>query len=96
MKKFFKITLLSITALGLAACGQGGTDSTNQSEAVSAEAVSDPIQVVATFYPMYDFTQQIVGDEGEVTLLMPAGTDSHDYEPSAKDMATIQDADVFV
>ncbi len=28
--------------------------------------------------------------------LVPAGTDSHDYEPSAKDMAKIQDADVFV
>ncbi|OTN76814.1 hypothetical protein A5886_001893 [Enterococcus sp. 8G7_MSG3316] len=101
MKRFFKITLLTVAALGLAACGQGGTDSTNQSEAASTEsasteATSEPIQVIATFYPMYDFTQQIVGDEGEVTLLMPAGTDSHDYEPSAKDMAAIQDADVFV
>ena len=36
---------------------------------------------------MYDFTKAIVGDEGEVELLIPAGTDSHDYEPSAKDMA---------
>ncbi|WP_430609347.1 metal ABC transporter solute-binding protein, Zn/Mn family [Enterococcus sp. DIV0876] len=96
MKNFFKITLLTAAVLGLAACGQGGTDSTNQSETASTETTSDPIEVIATFYPMYDFTQHVVGDEGEVTLLMPAGTDSHDYEPSAKDMAMIQDADVFV
>lgn len=96
MKNFFKITLLTAAVLGLAACGQGGTDRTNQLETASTETTSDPIEVIATFYPMYDFTQHVVGDEGEVTLLMPAGTDSHDYEPSAKDMAMIQDADVFV
>ncbi len=44
---------------------------------------------------MYDFTKNIVGDEGDVKLLIPAGSEPHDYEPSAKDMATIHDADVF-
>ena len=33
---------------------------------------------------------------GEVELLIPAGTEPHDYEPSAKDLAKITDADVFV
>ncbi len=56
----------------------------------------EKLQVMTTFYPMYDFTKEVVGDEGEVELLIPAGTDSHDYEPSAKDMAKIQNADVFV
>ena len=32
----------------------------------------------------------------KVKLLIPAGSEPHDYEPSAKDMATIHDADVFV
>ena len=94
MKKFFKITMLSAVALALAACGQGGSDATEQSGNASSE--NEQIQVMATFYPMYDFTRQVVGEEGQVELLMPAGTDSHDYEPSAKDMAKIQDADVFV
>ena len=76
MKKFFKITMLSAVALTLAACGQGGSDATEQSGNASFE--NEQIQVMATFYPMYDFTRQVVGDEGEVELLMPAGTDSHD------------------
>lgn len=52
--------------------------------------------IVTTFYPIYDFTKEIVGDEGNVKLLIPAGTEPHDFEPSAKERAEISDADVFV
>lgn len=72
----------------LAACGQ-------QKE-TSQSSGSDKIKVVTTFYPMYDFAKNVVGDTGEVELLIPAGTEPHDYEPSAKDIAKITDADVFV
>ncbi|WP_171004889.1 metal ABC transporter substrate-binding protein [Enterococcus hulanensis] len=57
---------------------------------------NDKIQVMTTFYPMYEFTKQVVGNKGEVELLIPAGTEPHDFEPSAKDLAKISDADVFV
>ncbi|RSU00292.1 zinc ABC transporter substrate-binding protein AdcA [Vagococcus vulneris] len=82
--------MVLISAGVLAACG-------NQSQ--SAKKVSekhDNLKVVTTFYPMYDFTKNIVGDEGDVSLLIPAGTEAHDYEPTAKDMAKIEDADVLV
>lgn len=57
---------------------------------------NDKIQVMTTFYPMYEFTKQVVGNKGDVELLIPAGTEPHDFEPSAKDLAKISDADVFV
>lgn len=57
---------------------------------------NEELQVLTTFYPMYEFTKEIVGEEGNVELLIPAGTDSYDYEPSAKDMTKIQNADIFV
>ncbi len=38
----------------------------------------------------------MAGDEANVELLIGAGTEPHDYEPSAKAVATIQDADAFV
>ncbi len=72
----------------LTACGQ-----TNKQE---ESGKSDTIKVVTTFYPMYDFAKNVVGDAGDVQLLIPAGTEPHDYEPSAKDIAKITDADVFV
>ena len=52
--------------------------------------------VVTTFYPMFDFTRQVVQDHGDVSLLIPAGTEPHDFEPSAQMIAQIEDADVFV
>lgn len=56
----------------------------------------DKIHVMTTFYPMYEFTKQVVGNKGNVELLIPAGTEPHDFEPSAKDLAKISDSDVFV
>ncbi|MDO4814116.1 MAG: ZinT/AdcA family metal-binding protein [Gemella sp.] len=52
--------------------------------------------IVTTFYPIYEFTKQIVGDQADVELLIPAGTEVHGFEPSTKDMAKIQEASVFV
>lgn len=81
---------LSILSLGL--LGACGTDNSTQ----KTEKTSDKLSIVTTFYPMYEFTKQIVGDEADVTLMVPAGQEPHDYEPSAKDIANIQSADVFV
>lgn len=56
----------------------------------------DRLQIVATFYPVYEFAAQVAGDAGQVQLLLSAGQDSHQFEPSPKDMAAIYDADVFI
>lgn len=86
-KSWKKIVLLLLLPLlfTLAACNKD-ENSVNDGQ----------IKIVTTFYPMYDFAKQIVGDEAEVELLIPAGTEPHDYEPSAKDIAKISDADVFI
>lgn len=56
----------------------------------------EDLTIVTTFYPMYEFTKQIVGEEAEVSMLVHAGSDIHSYEPSAQDMASIHEADLFV
>lgn len=38
----------------------------------------------------------MAGDEANVDLLVKAGAEVHGYEPSAKDIARIQEADAFV
>lgn len=88
-KQLFIVGLIAMMSfILLAACGQ--------KKETSQSSGSDKIKVVTTFYPMYDFAKNVVGDTGEVELLIPAGTEPHDYEPSAKDIAKITDADVFV
>lgn len=79
-----KLTLwgLTLSAAFLAACSQ--------------ETKSDEPTIVATFYPVYEFTKEIVGDTAQVDLLIEAGTEVHGFEPSAKDIAKIEDADAFI
>mgnify|MGYP000028086739 FL=1 len=83
MKKVGLI-FVSISALLLGACGN------------STASEDGKLNIVTTFYPVYEFTKQVAGDEANVDLLVKAGTEVHDYEPSARDIARIQEADVFV
>ncbi|MDQ8357625.1 metal ABC transporter substrate-binding protein [Enterococcus faecium] len=86
MKKYLLTATLMIGALLFAACGNTNKEADKKED----------LTIVTTFYPIYDFTKEIVGDEGNVKLLIPAGTEPHDFEPSAKERAEISDADVFV
>jgi zinc/manganese transport system substrate-binding protein len=54
--------------------------------------------VVATTTIWGDLTGQIVkcAGAGEVTTLMPVGTDPHDYSPSSQDMASMVSADLVI
>ncbi|MGV3328448.1 metal ABC transporter solute-binding protein, Zn/Mn family [Streptococcus suis] len=78
------LLFLSVSALLLGACGN------------STASEDGKLNIVTTFYPVYEFTKQVAGDEANVDLLVKAGTEVHDYEPSAKDIARIQEADAFV
>ena len=57
---------------------------------------SGKLQVVASFYPLYFFSQQIGGNKAEVTNIVPAGAEPHDYEPTAQDMAKMESSKLIV
>lgn len=52
--------------------------------------------VVTTLFPYYDFTRQIAGSHVELELVVPAGMDSHSFEPTPADMRLIQSADILI
>lgn len=57
------------------------------------------VKVVTTIFPEYDWVREVIGekaDDVELTLLLNNGVDLHSYQPSVKDIAKIQDADIFV
>lgn len=57
----------------------------------------EKLQIVATLFPQYDFAKQIVKDKAEVKLLIGAGVETHNFEPTAKDMVTMFDStDMFL
>ncbi len=53
-------------------------------------------EIICTLFPQYDFARQIYGDQADVTMILPPGTESHMFDPTPEDMAQISDADVFI
>lgn len=54
------------------------------------------IQATASFYPLYEFTKAVGGNYVDVSSMTPAGAEPHDYEPSAKDLASASKSKLFV
>jgi len=99
MKAWFKKLFVLPVGIALLLSGCGGNDGKTSGGASHAPASADSgrkLKVVTTFYPMYEFARQVAGDHADVVALIPPGAEPHDWEPSAKDMASIKEADVFV
>ena len=52
--------------------------------------------VVVTTSILGDVVERLVGDEATVEVVMPPGADPHEFQPSARQVATIREADVLV
>ena len=77
--------LLALTvAAGLCGCGRKPLQDNGK------------LRVVCTLFPYYDFVRQIGGDNVDVTLVVPAGRETHSFEPTPLDVIRISEADVFV
>ena len=57
---------------------------------------SERIQVLASFYPYYEFARNVAGDSATVIQYMPSGVEAHDWEPRPQEIQALKDADVFV
>ena len=84
MRRFTALLLALLLAVSLAGC------------AARTEQDSGKLQVVCSLFPYYDFARQIGGGDVEVTLLVPAGKETHSFEPTPLDVVTLSQADVFL
>jgi len=78
--------VLAAAALVLTGCAQDDRQKND----------SGRLSVVTTNFAMYDFARAAAGDHCDVTMLLPPGAESHDFEASLTDIAKISEADVFV
>ena len=84
--KFFKRTLItSLTCLGAIALNT----------ATTAQNSPSP-KIVTTFLPVHLFTKAVVGDTGEVDILISPGMEVHDYQATPDDAKLLATADVLV
>lgn len=82
------VLALLLLLWGLTGCGRR--------QDVKAQEEDGRLNVVTTIFPYYDFVRQVAGDRVKLTLVVPAGMDSHSFEPTPADMITIQEADLLV
>lgn len=54
------------------------------------------VRVIASFFPLYDFARNVGGDRADVSVMIPAGIEPHDWEPTPRDIADAQNADMIV
>ena len=76
----------------------GGCAQTEESQgAFDASPEADgKLKVAVTLFPYYDFVRQIAGDQVDLQMVIPAGMDSHSFEPTPADIRTIQHADILI
>lgn len=52
--------------------------------------------IIATNFPCYDLARQLWGQEADIRMLLPPGSESHSYEPTPQDLIALQNCDLFL
>lgn len=91
MKKIFLIFITTIMmATFMVGCGKESGAQDN------ADNNSDTIKVLVSFHAMEELVQ-LVGDEKvDVEVVIPEGTEAHDFEPTTKDIKELSKSKLFV
>ncbi|MGG2200676.1 metal ABC transporter substrate-binding protein [Paenibacillus validus] len=79
------LTLILLFSMLTAACGSP-----------QPKLVDGKMNIVTSFYPLYDFASKIGGEHVNVINLVPAGVEPHDWSPKSRDMQNLSSSDLFL
>ncbi len=71
------------------ACGDAAMPTTN-----ATDGEREPIEVVTTVAPITSIAAAVIGDEAQITGIVPEGTNSHTFEPRPSDAEALESADI--
>ena len=54
------------------------------------------LKVIASFFPMYEFTRNVAGDRADVSVFIPIGEEPHGWEPPTQQIQDVQNSQLFV
>ncbi len=86
---------ITISLIIIAGFGVGAWKYLSQSPTI-VKPTEKKISITTSFYPLYFFATTIAGERASVINITPAGAEPHDYEPTARDVATIEDSDLLI
>jgi zinc transport system substrate-binding protein len=87
-KRVRKIIIVAALIIALVSAGCSNTNDTI--------TVEGKVNIVTSFYPLYDFAAKIGGEYVNVVNLVPTGVEPHDWTPRAQDIVNIRNADLFI
>lgn len=99
------MSLIALLILSMAAgCSESNQNqgTTVQQSPQAQEAASTPTaqpgktKVVTTFLPIYLFTKAVAGNVADVEILVPPGTEVHEYQATPENVKAIATANVLV
>ena len=107
--KYKKMALVLALGVGLSACNNPQPAENNTKTEVSEETNNEKVDkkvedtnqnmesvsVYTSFFPIYNLTKQIAGDKFDVKSFTNLKTESHGWEPSAKDIAELSNSQVM-
>ncbi len=92
MRKNVALFALIVIVIGIAAYLFRRQNTVNHSTNTQAKK----LVVTTSFYPLYFFAKEIVGDQATVYNLTPAGAEPHDYEPTARDIMRLETSHLII
>lgn len=88
-----KFAIIAIViVIPLSAIAVYGTNSNQQFTVIE----NSKLQVISSFYPLHEFSQNVGKDKVDATLLVPIGVEPHDWEPTIKDVQRMQQSDLII
>jgi zinc transport system substrate-binding protein len=71
--------------------------STNISQQQNIQSTSgQKMKVIASFFPMYEFTKNVAGDKADVSVFIPIGEEPHGWEPPTQQIQDVQNSQLFI
>jgi zinc transport system substrate-binding protein len=86
-KKWHILLFIIVLSFSLTACANDSAKTT---------VADSKVQVTVSFNAMKEFVDAVGGDLVEVTTIIPDGTEPHDFEMKAQDIASLSNAAIFV
>jgi zinc transport system substrate-binding protein len=62
----------------------------------SSGAPNGRVKIVASVFPVYDFTRAVVGESADLSMLVRPDTEIHSFDPSPQDILLVRNADIFI
>lgn len=88
-----KMAIIAIAiVIPLSSIAVYGTDSNQRFVNID----NSKLQVISSFYPLHEFSQNVGKEKVDAILLVPVGVEPHDWEPTVKDVQRMQATDLII